>query len=248
MKRVATASILAALITSFGDAVQAGDNGGIWYAVLTDAAAESQQPQLHSDATYDSEEYDDRTGTYERGEVDTTAPYRSDDTGQTNKTPPRIGEIKEEEVDKIQTRRRAKRFGTAGLGPAALNNTGADDLSYDFYAGGVWEVNPYAAIKTIGEAVTDFNNSTIVSGRLGANFYPLNTDISPYIGGDLGLGYVFAEEDEGIGFSVGGSVGALLFRTSSTQMNVEANATAVLSEIQEDNFPYKIAGRIGILF
>jgi hypothetical protein len=158
-----------------------------------------------------------------------------------------IGGIEPADVNEMQLRRKAINFETVGFGPASLQNLGVDELSYNFYAGRLWEVNQNAAIKAIGEVTTDFDKAVFASIGLGANLYPFNADISPYIGGDLGLGIGRGFGDNAFGFDLGVALGALLFRTSNVQMSLEGKVHTLLNEIDGD-FPYYLTGRIGILF
>jgi hypothetical protein len=74
-------------------------------------------------------------------------------------------------------------------------------------------------------------------------------DISPYVGAGLGMGYGAVPGDQSFGFNLGASVGALLFRTSNAQMNLEGSAQTLLSELGDDeNIPTVYAARLGVLF
>ena len=159
----------------------------------------------------------------------------------------RIGEIEAGEEDKLQRRRKAKIFNAAGFGPAGLANMSSESVSYNLYYGVLWEVNPQAAIKAIGEASSDFADATLFTANLGANYYLLNNDISPYLGGDLGFGFGIGEDDNAFGFDVGTVIGVQLFRLTDTQMNIELHTQVLLSEVG-DNFPVKYGARLGVLF
>ncbi len=161
----------------------------------------------------------------------------------------RVGEIDPVKRDDIRVRKESKRFSTAGFGPASMHNM-ADGLAYNFFAGHLWEVNPFAAIKTLGEVTSNFDNSLMVDMNLGANFYAMNTDISPYVGGGLGFGYGNGpDRDDAFGFNLGASIGALLFRTSSTQMNIEGKTNVLLANAGEGlGNPVVYAARLGVLF
>lgn len=162
-----------------------------------------------------------------------------------------VGDIEPSDVHRLERRREAKRFGMAGFGPAGFGNAAMDDdddrMSYDVYLGRAWEVSPRSAIKTIAEVTSDFDDNHIADLSLGANFYALPTDFSPYIGGDLGLGAGRADDENVFGFTAGASLGALLFRTANAQMNLEGNAEVMLSELA-DEFPTVYSATIGVLF
>lgn len=162
-----------------------------------------------------------------------------------------VGDIEPSDVHRLERRREAKRFSMAGFGPAGFGNAAMDDkddrMSYDVYLGRAWEVTPRSAIKSIAGITSDFDDNHLADFSLGANFYALPTDFSPYIGGDLGLGAGRADNENVFGFTAGASLGALLFRTANAQMNLEGNAKVMLSELQ-DEFPTVYSATIGVLF
>lgn len=172
----------------------------------------------------------------------------SDQTYSPANTSTEVGSIPPGETKSLLRRKEAKKFSTAGFGPAGFGNIDEKTPAYDLYAGRMWEVNKHAAIKALGEVASDFDNATMANMQLGANLYALPSDISPYIGGGLGLGYGTVPGDQAFGFNVGASVGALLFRTSSAQMNVEGSAQMMLSELNDNGSPSIYAARLGVLF
>ncbi|MDB5105474.1 MAG: hypothetical protein JWP91_3163 [Fibrobacteres bacterium] len=168
-------------------------------------------------------------------------------------TPPdtasEVGAIPPSQVKVLQNRRESKQFTGAGFGPAGFGNIDEKMPAYDVYAGHFWEVNKHAAIKALGEVASDFDRATLANLQLGANLYAMPTDISPYVGAGLGLGYGTVPGDRSFGFNVGASIGALLFRTSNAQMNLEGSAQTMLSELGEDkSMPTVYAARLGVLF
>lgn len=166
-------------------------------------------------------------------------------------TPPdtasEVGAIPKSQTKVLQNRREAKRFTTAGFGPAGFGGIDEKTPAYDLYAGRMWEVNKHAAIKALGEVASDFDRATLANLTLGANLYAAPTDFSPYIGGGMGLGYGTVPGDQEFGFNVGAQIGALLFRTSNAQLNVEGSAQMLLSELDDRN-PSVYAARLGVLF
>jgi hypothetical protein len=158
-----------------------------------------------------------------------------------------VGAIPPDETKVLQRRREAKRFSTAGFGPAGFGNVDEKVPAYDVYAGKIWEVNRVAAIKALGEVASDFDRASIVDLNLGANLYAMPTDFSPYVGGAMGLTYGSVPGDRALGMNVGASVGALLFRTSNAQMNIEGNAQMMLTELNNER-PSIYSARLGVLF
>jgi hypothetical protein len=160
-----------------------------------------------------------------------------------------VGAIPPGETKTMLRRKESKKFSAAGFGPAGFGNIDEKLPAYDIYVGRLWEVNPHAAIKALGEVASDFDRATMANFQLGANLYALPNDISPYIGGGLGLGYGMVPGDRAFGFNLGASVGALLFRTSNAQMNLEGSAQMMLSELEEDDgAPSVYSARLGVLF
>ncbi len=151
--------------------------------------------------------------------------------------------------DIMPQQRPTQRFGAAGAGAAGLSNLGTEDeLAYNAYAGGVWEVNPFAQLFATGEATGTLEEKVLLSAGVGANFFPINANISPYIGGNAGVAYGIGPTDDGVGFDLGASAGLLLFRLADTQVNIEAKTQWTLTEIEGDDFPFRYIGRVGILF
>lgn len=129
-----------------------------------------------------------------------------------------------------------------GFGPAKFGGVQDEDrLSYDFYIGRVWEAASRAAIISTLEVTSDFEDNHMADLTLGANFYALPTDFSPYIGGAFGFGAMRGNSNSAFGFTARGSIGALLFRTSTAQLNVEG-ARKCSSGIR-GAFPFGISGR-----
>jgi hypothetical protein len=158
-----------------------------------------------------------------------------------------VGRIAPEDTKVLQNRREAKRFSTAGFGPAGFGNIDERTPAYDVYVGRLWEVNKFAAIKALGEVASDFDRATLGNISMGANLYASPTDFSPYIGGGLGLGYGTVPGDRNFGFNVGAQIGALLFRTSNAQMNLEGSAEMMVSQLG-DGDPSIYSARLGVLF
>ena len=143
----------------------------------------------------------------------------------------RVGEVRQQEED--QLRRRIKTHDTSylGFGPAGFQNMGVSSLSYNFAIGHLWEVTPRAAIRLLGNVVTSNDWKTyFFDGELGLNYYLNDTDSSPYLNGDFGLGM------SGSGTSPATSIGAfagtlgvgyLFFRTSTTQFDLFAGYTMI---------------------
>ncbi|SMF64653.1 outer membrane beta-barrel protein [Pseudobacteriovorax antillogorgiicola] len=145
----------------------------------------------------------------------------------------KVGEIWD--TDRIQRRVEARNYSFFSFGPNAMNNMGVDDGGVSVTYGHIWETTPYAAIKLGAEGAFYFGdeNASIAAGTLGANFYLTPTEVSPYVGFDLGYGAA-ATDVEGIdnvsGWAGGATVGVALFRTSSVQMHITARYLQIFTD------------------
>ena len=145
------------------------------------------------------------------------------------------------------SKKKATRFTAFGFGPANLDNIESAGLAYSFYGGNYWDVARYAGLKLFAEATTDFDNSLLTGISIGANIYPVDSDISPFIGGDMGFGYTRASGDNFFGLSFGGSAGFQFFRTSDVQLNAELKASVILDRSGK-GYPANYMARLGIFF
>ncbi len=141
------------------------------------------------------------------------------------------------------------RLGAAGAGPATFNNVESDRQAYNIYGGYVYELTPYAALKGLIDATSDFDNAVLASANLGGNLYLLNRDVSPYVGGEVGLSVLYENEQDNDewGLGAGLSLGAQIFRFGTTQINLELSTKFNLNDFDEnDAFVY--TSRVGVLF
>lgn len=139
-------------------------------------------------------------------------------------------------------------YGLAGFGPATFRNVEAEVSAYNLYGGYLWDLNDFASLKGLVEATTDFNKAVFTSLNVGSNFYPIQRNVSPYVGAVIGLTYLGGSEiDDAFGVDGGVSLGAQVFRGASTQMNLEAGIKFLFNEVN-DEIPYTYSATIGVLF
>ncbi len=141
-------------------------------------------------------------------------------------------------------------LGAAGVGPATFsNNVQSDRQAYNVYGGYVFELSPYAALKGIVDATSDFDNAILTSANLGGNLYLFNRDVSPYIGGEVGLSLLreFEQDSNEWGLGAGLSVGAQVFRFGTTQINIELGTKFNFNDFDDED-AYMYTSRVGILF
>jgi hypothetical protein len=135
-----------------------------------------------------------------------------------------------------------------GAGTGALDNLGANDLSYQLYGGKLWNANDVIGVKAVLEATTDFENAILGSALLGANIYPVKSSIAPYIGAAAGIGYANGDgPGDIIGLDLAGTFGLSLLQKAPIQVNIEGNANFLMREIN-GSMPMTFTGRVGILF
>ena len=138
----------------------------------------------------------------------------------------------------------------AGFGTGALDNLGANDLSYQMIAGKIWNAGALFGIKALAEVTTDFDNAILASALIGSNFYPVRrSNFAPYIGAAGGIGYANGRgPTDALGFDLNSTIG---FRFSSKLQwrKLEGNANFLFREFTADGgIPMTFTGRLALLF
>lgn len=139
----------------------------------------------------------------------------------------------------------------AGFGTGVLDNLGANDLSYQAFAGKIWNAGSLFGVKALAEVTSDFDNAILASALVGSNFYPVKqSNFAPYIGAAGGIGYANGSgPTDVLGFDLSSVIGFLLFRQSPIKVQIEGNANFLFREITEDGgMPMTFTGRLGLLF
>lgn len=139
----------------------------------------------------------------------------------------------------------------AGFGTGALDNLGANDLSYQMIAGRIWNAGALFGIKALAEVTTDFDNAILASALVGSNFYPVRrSNFAPYIGAAGGIGYANGRgPDDALGFDLNSTIGFLLFRSAPINVKLEGNANFLFREFTADGgIPMTFTGRLALLF
>jgi len=139
----------------------------------------------------------------------------------------------------------------AGFGTGALDNLGANDLSYQMIAGRIWNANALFGIKALAEVTTDFDNAILASALIGSNFYPVKrSNIAPYIGAAGGIGYANGRgPNDALGFDLNSTIGFLIFRNSPVNVKIEGNANFLFREFTANGgIPMTFTGRLALLF
>ena len=172
-----------------------------------------------------------------------------------------VGKIAESEEYEMLRRRGTLRYTTIGLGlglwhPYDGDNGAEASLSYLLRYGYIWEASPHGAITLITNFGFNFEDNWSIQETflIGGRYHITASSVSPYIGGGIGLGYsVFYGEDKngdskvygGYGFAFAASAGVVVFRTSTTQLDVGINYDVVLGGF---GFNEDASGKVGLYF
>ncbi|MES2963938.1 MAG: hypothetical protein V4760_08610 [Bdellovibrionota bacterium] len=128
-------------------------------------------------------------------------------------------------------------YWTVGFGPFVPRKLGSDKAMYGVSAGRVWDVNPRASVKIIGEG-------TFSSGSEGARFFDVaaganyflsqsNAETAPYVTADFGYGIADDVADRSAeGFSFGTGFGIQFFRTTETTLDVLLRYAVILDDVE----------------
>lgn len=132
-----------------------------------------------------------------------------------------VGKITDEEEKSVQKRKESRNYKSFGLGPAGMHGMdNSGELAYMIHTGYIWEVGGYGAITLTNNVGMTFGEWALHEAFLiGGRFYVTPTAVSPYLGAGVGLGLTLGDAFRA-GFAVGGSAGLVLFRTSSTQLEL----------------------------
>jgi len=164
----------------------------------------------------------------------------------------RVGEVVEEEVQKISRRFESREYSYFALGPFTLQNSENQNTSHYFSGGYVWDSTVHASVKAIGEIVTSFKDPKTVLWNLGlgANYLISSAPTSLFVTADFGYGGSFTKSEtleNVVGFSFGSGVGLALFRTSGTQLQILLRHLLVF-EKNGSGFPGFLGLSLGILY
>ena len=147
--------------------------------------------------------------------------------GSSPKNNEEVGAITQGEEKEMHTRKESRQYKSMGFGPAFLNGIDNEDLAYLWHSGYLWEVGRQAAITLQNRVATTFTDWSIHNTFLiGGRYHFTATRFSPFIGLGAGLGASYGDALR-LGFATGASLGIVLFRTFSTQLEIAANYDAL---------------------
>jgi hypothetical protein len=145
-------------------------------------------------------------------------------------------------------------YWTLGFGPTFATRLKDDSVMYNFSAGRVWDINPKAEIKLIGEAnlSSGDRSAKLFNLGVGPNFFlpEMSADTAPYLTADIGYGVAEnADGDTANGFSIGAGAGFQFFRTTQTTMDLVVRYTTVLDTVgRGEKNPSVLGARLAVNF
>lgn len=159
-----------------------------------------------------------------------------------------VGSISHDQVGSMERRVNSRNYQFFGFGPASLANTGAESgMAYHLAYGMSREVVPHASIRGILQS--DFqpkSGAGLAGAGLGVMGFFTTSDISPYLGADLGWGLAWGANPVSQ-FSWGLSGGVQLFRTSSTQLGVETRLFSLFEKTRE-GLPMGLSAQLALYY
>jgi hypothetical protein len=152
---------------------------------------------------------------------------------ETEKHKPTVGDIHDNEVERINRRVTSHQFSSFGFGPFGSSTSNEGGVMYGLSYGKTWEA------RETGEIRLDFQGAAnskqqFFSFGLGYGFLPLTGDFSPVLAFELGGGAAGYRKDgdhhSASGFSGGILAGMRFFRTADTQLELMTSYHAVFAK------------------
>lgn len=135
----------------------------------------------------------------------------------------RVGNIPSDKREKIKSRVESLSFKTFGFGPAWIPSGSNKKMFYGVNYGYNWDVSEHGEIRAgfFGSAPSE-GSGYFVSGGIGGSFFFSTSNISPILGGEFGIGAMKDGDTSYSGFAYEAHGGLRFFRTSNTQLSLEA--------------------------
>jgi hypothetical protein len=145
---------------------------------------------------------------------------------------PTVGDIEDQEIERIDRRVKTHQFSSFGFGPFGSSTSNKGGVMYGLSYGKHWEANENGEIRFDAQAAAN-SASQYFGLNLGYGFLPFTSDISPIFGAELGAGYAgYKKGDDSKnagGFGGGAFTGLRFFRTADTQLELLASYHAVFA-------------------
>lgn len=161
----------------------------------------------------------------------------------------KVGEIPPEEVDKLVTRRKSRKFWSFGVGPFGSKNLGSDSMMYHGTTGYHWEVHTQGEIRTTWDLAFSSDWDALFStGTIGGVYFLTNSEVSPLAGGEFGFGFADGPSTSSrFSFAGGLFIGVRIFRTADLQLEIDLKYSSIFGE-NDLGLPAAYGGRIVLLF
>ncbi len=153
-----------------------------------------------------------------------------------------VGKINPKRVNRLETRIKSFKAWSFGFGPGGGRNLNNDEMFYTFSLGRHWEASEDAEIRArLGLATAKSGKGTLGSLGIGGAYFVSRTAVSPFLGGEFGIGSGIGDEISRTGFSGSLFGGMRVFRTSDTQMEIGAFYSTVFEKENPSTYGLQLA-------
>lgn len=166
-------------------------------------------------------------------------------------TPPQAEQYEEGQVRRGTERSDTRKLNYFAFGPGTTGNLNTSGMGYHFSGGYGWDaVDFLIRLKT---DLTIKKGAIFLDGGIGAQYFPMAGDFSPFVGGEFGFGVarlnggnLFTDDTIG-GFVLGLNAGVQILRTSDINLEISARY-AVMLKSNSIGKPHTFGARVGIYF
>lgn len=138
-----------------------------------------------------------------------------------------------------------RQYGAAGPGVVAGLNV--ESVAFGGAYGASWALWPWLSVCGDIEAISDFDDAVIAGIFAGAQAAPFDRGARPWIGLDLGVGWLWAQKERATGVAAGARIGAMALRTGPAAITIELRSRIVFRRIF-DTFVHYHQALAGIAF
>ena len=164
-----------------------------------------------------------------------------------------IEDVTQDEETKGNRRKQTLSGRFFGVGPAWVQNLNHTGAIIDIVYGHRWAMDSLTIRPTLEVAFYPGSDSVplFASGSIGANYYFMKTDFSPFVNLDFGIGIsktggsgLLSSEFRG-GFVLGGGGGVAFMRTATTNLEVAVHSS-YLTASNSFGHPYSLAFTVSV--